>query len=607
MCGINGIFSVKKTHKIEGRIKKMNGSIQHRGPDAGDYFIYKDILTIGHRRLSIIDVREIANQPMQSNSKKWNIVFNGEIYNFKEIREELSYAFLSNSDTEVIIAAVEEKGIDWFLSKANGMFAIALFNIEKEKLYLIRDRMGIKPLFYFTDHTNIVFSSEIKGILSSGLVESEFNKSAIDEYLGNRYVRAPYTFFKNIYQVHPGSYLEIDNTISVKEKIYWELPNDFNTSEDYNEEEILANFEGELVKAIKRRLISDVPLGTYLSGGVDSSLITAVTSVNKEEKINTYTIGFKELNEFKYADLIAEKYNTNHHEILMNKNEYIDTWKELIHFKDAPLGVPNEIPLAIMSSKLKEKITVVLSGEGADELLGGYGRIYRLPFDYANSPSKNKSFYDSFISSYEYVPREIRDELINSSKDYRKIFDDKNRKEFLKRSNEENIFKFFHEYHVKGLLQRVDMTTMQTSVEARVPFLDHNLIEFAYKNIPYNLKLKWLDKESKEKAVVQTAKEYSEVLDTPKYILRKLSYKYLPKEIIERKKVGFPVPLNEWFSNLEELAKELLVGSDWLEPSALEKLIEKSEKLDRAGQILWMFINIELFKRTFFNKKWKWN
>ena len=493
MCGINGIFSIKKTHKIEERIKKMNKSIQHRGPDAGDYFIYKDILTIGHRRLSIIDVREIANQPIQSNSKKWNIVFNGEIYNFKEIKKELSYNFLSDSDTEVIIAAVEEKGIDWFLSKANGMFAIALFNIEKENLYLIRDRMGIKPLFYFIDNTNIVFSSEIKGILSSGLVESEFNRSAIDEYLGNRYVRAPYTFFKNIYQVYPGSYLEIDNTISVKEKTYWEIPNDFNTSENYKEEEIISNFEEELIKAIKYRLISDVPLGTYLSGGVDSSLITAVTSLNKEEKINTYTIGFNELNEFKYANLIAKKYKTNHHEIMMDKNEYIDKWKELIYFKDSPLGVPNEIPLAIMSSKLKEKITVVLSGEGADELLGGYGRIYRLPFDYENS-SKDTSFYDSFINSYEYVPREIRDELVKSPKDYRKIFDDKNRKEFLERSNEDNIFKFFHKYHVKGLLQRVDMTTMQTSVEARVPFLDHNLIEFAYKNIPYNLKLKWLDK-----------------------------------------------------------------------------------------------------------------
>ena len=317
---------------------------------------------------------------MLSFSKKWRIIFNGEIYNFKELKSELNYNFKTNSDTEVIIAAVEEKGIDWFLSKANGMFAIALFNYKEEKLFLIRDRMGIKPLFYYFDDEKIIFSSEIKGILSSGLIEADFNELAIDEYLGNRYIRAPFTFFKKILQIEPGNYLEIKNNLSIKKYKYWELPNNFNVSKKYNENEIISEFDKELLKTIKYRLISDVPLGTYLSGGVDSSLITAITSLNKQEKINTYTIGFKELNEFKYSKLIANKYNTNHHEILMDKNEYIDKWKELIYFKDAPLGVPNEIPLAVMSTKLKEKITVVLSGEGADELLGGYGRIFQITF-----------------------------------------------------------------------------------------------------------------------------------------------------------------------------------------------------------------------------------
>ena len=349
----------------------------------------------------------------------------------------------------------------------------------------------------------------------------------------------------------------------------------------------------------------DVPLGTYLSGGVDSSLITAITALNKDEKVNTYTIGFDEINEFEYSKVIADKYGTDHHETLMQKEDYLSNWERLINFKDAPLGVPNEIPLAVMSSKLKEKITVVLSGEGADELMGGYGRIYRAPFDYANEDTK-ESFYDYFISKYDYVPRHMRDQLINTPKNYRKEFDEQIRASFDKSSNEESVFRFFHKYHVKGLLQRVDMTTMQTSVEARVPFLDHNLIEFSYNNIPYDLKLRWISEEAKNQAKSMNSSQYSETLDTPKYLLRKLSYKYLPKEIVERKKIGFPVPLTEWFDNLESLAKELLPNANWLKEGAVNDLIKKSKTESRSGQILWMFVNIEIFKKNYFNKQWKW-
>jgi asparagine synthase (glutamine-hydrolysing) len=373
----------------------------------------------------------------------------------------------------------------------------------------------------------------------------------------------------------------------------------------YDESKIKRGLKEQLESAINYRLIADVPLGTYLSGGIDSSLITAITSQNKEEKINTYTIGFPELNEFDYANIIAEKYNTDHHEIVMTKDDYVSNWERLIKFKDAPLGVPNEIPLAVMSTKLKEKITVVLSGEGADELMGGYGRIFRSPFEFEKVKG-TESFYDYFIKEYEYVPRVMRDQLLNTPTAYRKIFDDQIQGEFDKAPNEENVFRFFHSYHVKGLLQRVDMTTMQTSVEARVPFLDHKLIEFAYKEIPYDLKLKWKDSESEKQAENILAKEYSEVLDTPKYLLRQLAYDYLPSEIVDRKKVGFPVPLSDWFENMETLAIELLSNVSWLKAGVVNDLIAKSKKEARAGQILWMFINIEMFKKSYFNKSWIW-
>ncbi|MFD1161318.1 MULTISPECIES: asparagine synthase (glutamine-hydrolyzing) [Hwangdonia] len=604
MCGITGIYSKKNIQNIKERVLRMNTSIKHRGPDAEGVY-GDDNLVLGHRRLSIIDTREVSNQPMHSNSNYWHVVFNGEIYNFKKIKSKLNYSFKTTSDTEVILAAVEEKGIDWFIEQANGMFAIALYNSETKNLYLVRDRLGIKPLYIYNDGEHLIFSSEIKAILSSGLVDAQFNEEAVDEYLANRYIRSPYTFFKNIFQVQPGTYLLVDKNLSSIENKYWDIPQVFNMSKEYNEGRILSGLDEELNKAIKYRLIADVPLGTYLSGGVDSSVITAITAINKKEKVNTYTIGFKEINEFEYAKMIAEKYDTEHHEILMHKEDYMSNWERLIKFKDAPLGVPNEIPLAVMSSKLKEKITVVLSGEGADELLGGYGRIFRSPFDYSNKET-NKSFYDYFISKYEYVPRSMRDELINTPKNYRHKFDKEIKESFDSSSKEESVFKFFHKYHVKGLLQRVDMTTMQTSVEARVPFLDHNLIEFSYRNIPYDMKLRWINDEAENKAKSMSADQYSETLDTPKYLLRKLSYKYLPEEIIERKKIGFPVPLTEWFDNLESLAKELLPKANWLKEGVVNDLIEKSKTESRAGQILWMFINIELFKSNYFNKQWKW-
>ena len=604
MCGITGIYSKDNIPNIEERIQKMNFSIKHRGPDAGGNYIENNI-GLGHRRLSIIDTREVSNQPMHSNSNIWHLVFNGEIYNFEEIKLQLNYNFNTNSDTEVIIAAVEEKGLDWFIKQANGMFAIALYNSETKELFLVRDRLGIKPLYFYNDGDNFIFSSEIKAILSSGLVDAKFNEEAVDEYLANRYIRAPYTFFKNIFQVNSGTYLSVSKDLSSIENKYWDIPDAFNISTEYNEEEILKGLDDELNKAIKYRLIADVPLGTYLSGGVDSSLITAITALNKKEKVNTYTIGFEEINEFEYSEVIAEKYKTEHHEILMKKEDYMSNWERLINFKDAPLGVPNEIPLAVMSSKLKEKITVVLSGEGADELMGGYGRIYRAPFDYVNEDT-SESFYDYFISKYDYVPRSMRDQLISTPKSYRNEFDTEIKADFSKSSNEESVFKFFHKYHVKGLLQRVDMTTMQTSVEARVPFLDHNLIEFSYRNIPYNLKLRWVNEEAKNKASSMNSNQYSEKLDTPKYLLRKLSYKYLPKGIVERKKIGFPVPLTEWFDNLESLAKEFLPNANWLKEGVVNDLIKKSKTESRAGQILWMFINIELFRKNYFNKDWRW-
>lgn len=606
MCGINGIISKAPIKDLKRRVSKMNKAIAHRGPDAENVLeVLRDRGVLGHRRLSIIDLDTRSDQPMKANESGNIVTYNGEIYNFQELKENLNYHFSTKSDTEVLLAGLSEEGIS-FINKCNGMFAFGFWDDDKEELILCRDRLGIKPLFYYCDEEKVIFSSEIKGILNSGLVKAKFNYDAVDDYLGYRYVREPYTFFENIYQVEAGTACRFDKYLRKSSYRYWDIPESFNMKEEYQERDIKEQFKDKLLEAVKKRMISDVPLGAYLSGGVDSSMLSAMTAMLSKNRINTYTIGFEEMNEFAYARMVAERYNTIHHEILINKEDYIEKMEEIISYKDAPLGVPNEIPLAIMSRKLKEKITVVLSGEGADELLGGYGKIFRSPFDYRNHIDK-EDFYTYFIEKYEYVPRYIRDKYVNCDIGMRDGFDRIAKEKFSGCGDEYNVFWFFHKYHIKGLLQRVDTTTMLAAVEARVPFLDHELIEFAYSEIPYTMKLKWKDKQCRNLAKQQQAFEYSEKLDIPKAVLKQVAYDYLPEEVIERKKVGFPVPLAAWEERLLEMARHELSDACWLKNvHDVESLLQECLLLPGGVQKIWMFINIQLFYKLYFNRTWEY-
>lgn len=611
MCGFNGIVSIRNINGISERISRMNKAIAHRGPDADCKKIISEKIALGHRRLSIIDLDERSSQPMANSNGSLTIVFNGEIFNYKELRNQLKehYNFKTESDTEVLLAGFQINGIDWLLENINGMFAFAIYNNIDDTVYLVKDRFGIKPLYYTIVDDTLIFASEIKSILESGLIDAKLNRHAIDDYLGYRFVREPYTFFEDIFQLKSATYLKFHISKLVQEKKYWSLPK-LNFDVNFNESEIIHETKYEIEQAILRWQIADVKLGAYLSGGVDSSLTTAILANNTNSGLDTYTIGFSEdgFNEFKYARKVAERYNTKHREFLLTENDYMDEWLRLIEFKDAPLSVPNEIPLSIMTTKLSSDITVVISGEGADELFGGYGRIYRSAFDYDNHNHDSTSFYNYFINEYEYVSREIRDKYLSYIDARRDILDDSQRNEFEFHSNEESIFRFFHNTHIKGLLQRVDMTTMQASVEARPPFLDHKLVEYVYRHVPYDLKLKWKDITSKESAKTKIADLYSEKLDTPKYILKKIAEFYLPNDIIYRRKMGFPVPLTNWFSGLTSLAEVELKNTNWLNEGVVKDLINeiKNTNSQRAGQILWMFLNVEIFVKKYFNKNWKW-
>lgn len=605
MCGINGFISKHVISNAYERINKMNSSLAHRGPDAeGVEILYDGRIALGQRRLAIVDLDPRSNQPLCSADRMSILTFNGEIYNYKELKNKLHYDFTTESDTEVLLAGLREKGID-FVEDCNGMFAFSYYDVRNRKMTIVRDRMGIKPLYYYNDGEVFIFSSEIKGILNSGLVKARFNYDAIDEYLGNRYIREPYTFFENIYQLPAGTYMTISDRLDMEIHTYWALPDSFNSDLEYCEDAIYEKFKSEVANAVERRMIADVPVGAYLSGGIDSSIVSAIMSMKSSKAVNTYTIGFSELNEFEYARKVADKYNTNHHEITMSETDYFKMMEEIIQYKDAPLGVPNEIPLAQMSKELKKDITVVLSGEGADELMGGYGRIFRTPFDYKNVDSGiDADFYDYFINQYEYVPRKIRDEYLTCGCSLRQQFDEIERKSFLKHSDEENVFRFFYNYHIKGLLQRVDITTMYASVEARVPFLDYELVEFCYTKVPYSLKLRWNSEKDMNNAKRIHSKEYSEVLDKPKYLMRKYGLELLPEDVVTRKKIGFPVPLDKWFPDIEKLAKNLLGKSSWLKTDMIDKLCKDCKENQRSGQLLWMFVNIEIFRRLYFEKEW---
>ncbi|MBO5372867.1 MAG: asparagine synthase (glutamine-hydrolyzing) [Lachnospiraceae bacterium] len=604
MCGINGILAKKEIHGAENRIANMNKALVHRGPDAGNYLVIDKRIALGHRRLSIIDVHERSNQPMISASGRWSLIYNGEIYNYTELKNQLSdYPFQTTSDTEVLLAYLDKFGVEAALKASNGMFGFAVYDKQEQVLYLCRDRLGIKPLFFIRGNENFVFSSEIKGILNSGLVKAKLNCSAIDDYLGYRYVREPYTFFEDIFQVESGTYIKVSQNLEIEKIRYWDIPADFNMQEVYDEVEKKQAFHEKLLEAVTKRMVADVPLGTYLSGGIDSSLLSAIVVQKSSTRVNTYTIGFPELNEFSYAKMVAEIYHTAHHEIVIEQQDYWNHMKELIMYRDAPVGVPNEIPLALMSKELKKEITVVLSGEGADELLGGYGRIFRAPFAYENE-NNEKTFYGYLTDKYEYVPRWLRDSVLSKEENYREEFDRDIEKIFKEHCNEYNMFYFFHKYHVKGLLQRVDTTTMYASVEARVPFLDHELVEFCYREIPYDMKLRWKDTKARESAKSMDVNAYSENLDFPKYILRQVAYDYLPQEVIERKKVGFPVPIHQWEKNLTSMIKEKLQNASWLKADAVEELLCAHQEKRISSQILWMFLSVQIFVESYFEREW---
>ena len=482
------------------------------------------------------------------------------------------------------------------------MFAIAIFDSKANELILCRDRFGIKPLYFVKTGEDIIFSSEIKAILKSGLVEAKFNSGVIGEYLMYRHVLEPNTFFEGIHQVKSATIITFQADGEQVEELYWKLPNTISEAE-LSEKELLSELEEKLIETVEKWAVSDVPLGSFLSGGVDSSFVSAVLSRSRPE-MKTFTIGFAEggYNEFEHAKVVANHIGSDHFELHEDLESYQKHWDDLIAFKDAPLAVPNEVPLALMCRELKNHFTVVMSGEGADELFGGYGRIFQSPFDFEQSGQA--SFVEYFLERYRYVDESfVSKYFVSQEKNVeRSAF------EILKSSssNQDFVYRFFHLLHIKGLLARVDMTSMSASVEARPPFLDHELIEYVYGNIPNSMKVKWKAESSVSEAQRSTADVYSEELDVPKFPLKKIAERYLPCGIVYRKKMGFPVPLDPWYDELERIALQELEGVECLQGIDVNEFLLELAQQKRPGQLLWMVLNLARFENKYFKKSWVW-
>lgn len=622
MCGIAGIVDSESTARVDPSvIHHMCETIVHRGPDEEGMYV-KDGVGLGMRRLSVIDVAG-GHQPVHNERRTVWVVFNGEIYNFPELRAELEtrgHLFYTNSDTEVIVHLYEEMGANC-VQKLRGMFAIALYDEPRRRLLLARDRLGKKPLLYAVRNRRLVFGSEIKALQAAAPDLAEVDREALLSFFYFGYIPDPLTAFRPIRKLLPGFVLEFfDGQIHLQR--YWDLP-DFGTIEPKSEEECLENLENRLAEAVRIRLISDVPLGALLSGGVDSSTVVALMARFTSAPVKTFSIGFtrQDFNEAPFARALAEKFGTEHHELIVEPN-MSETLDKLTRSLEEPFGDSSMLPTYLVSCEARRYVTVALSGDGGDELFAGYDRyqvqlrrnkVAHVP-EFAGRGYRNRIYprlpsgflgrkllfnislasSDRYLDSIAYLPADARERCLFS-------------KEFLDFADEvPSPFQLFRAYleerpdldslsriqfldtktYLPGdILTKVDRMSMATSLEVRSPLLDHIIVEWAARLSP-SWKIRFGER---------------------KYILRKLARKLgVPSDILDRPKQGFAMPLIHWWRRelkqdlLEILFEPRAVQRGYFEPAALRQLVSEhqSGRRDHSAQI-WLLLIFELWHRNF--------
>lgn len=576
MCGIVGYAGFSKKISLEKAIDK----IKHRGPD-GDGIQYFDGVALGNTRLAIIDLSANGSQPMFNQDKSLCITFNGEIYNFKEIKRllERKYIFRSNSDTEVILYSYQEWGIRC-LEKLNGMFAFVIYDKKKELLFGARDRLGQKPLKYYLNNGKFIFASEIKAILPLLESKPDIDEEAIDDYLTLQYVPAPKTGLKKIFKLPAGHYFLLkDNELTTRK--YWSI--DFNKKLNLSTEDWEVLVFNEIKRSVKSHLVSDVPVGALLSGGLDSSIVVALMSINSSRRVSTFSIGFddKRFDETPFAKIVSKKYKTLHTQLNVTSEDLMNNVEGVADIYDEPIGDNSILPMMLVAKLASTKVKVVLTGDGGDENFAGYERYTFVNLSshlskyptilkhamYINAkvafrthPNKltermyrfassiSNKFYRKYVNYNSFFTNEVKHSLYSDDFEsavrnndtfeiYRSIYDEK-------LSDLDNALKIdINTYLPDDLLYKNDIASMANGLELRAPFLDHILME-RIAAMPSEMKLKY---------------------GTKKKILKDiaLKYKLLPKEIINRPKQGFTIPQNKWFKGpLKEYLYDQILTSN---------------------------------------------
>lgn len=622
MCGIVGWLNFNGEPVDSKELNQMCRAIEHRGPDNQGVWIKKNV-GLGNRRLSIIDLSPKGNQPISNEDKTVWITFNGEIYNFPQLRARLikkGHCFRSKTDTETIVHLWEEYGVEC-LPMLRGMFAFALWDEKKKTLLLARDRMGQKPLKYYLDKQKLVFASEIKAILAAKDISRSPDPKAIDLFFSLEAVPAPWTGFKKIKKLPQASYLLVKNN-QVTIKKYWQL--DFLPKLELDEPALKQAVLGTLTEAVRLRMVADVPVGAFLSGGVDSSAIVAIMAKTSKKRINTFSVGFseKQYNELNYARMVAKQFNTIHHEVMLEPQSF-SLLGELAQIYEEPYGDPSALPTYLVSRLAGQKLKVVLTGDGGDDIFAGYQRYQRftsidnfhrltptwvkwilklmlwpswpvynhtrmLLWELLSGPgfANYAAAYQGFQSPVSFKQELYRPDFL------KQINPDSGKKMFLKYLNnslkplDNVLLADLNIYMGQVLLPKIDLASMSQGLELRSPFLDHQLVELAAK-LPVNFKLK---------------------MGTTKYILKQSLESILPKEIIYRPKMGFGFPLGKWIRyQWREKIKDLLLDPQakyrrFLRPETVKTMIEKPLPGEHHDRRLWRVIMFEYWLRHYFPK-----
>jgi asparagine synthase (glutamine-hydrolysing) len=624
MCGIAGVVSATRENNVsEALVRQMCDQIIHRGPDDEGIYV-ADGAGLGMRRLSIIDLSG-GHQPVFNEDRSAWIVYNGEIYNFPELRPELEsrgHRFYTKTDTEVIIHLYEEMGADC-VQKLRGMFGLAIYDKHKRKLILARDRLGKKPLHYAFHNGNLYFASEIKSILAVAPELAEVNSQGLLEYLYYGYVPDPITAFTGIHKLAAGHVLEFEKG-EIRVRQYWNLP-EYSTHSPTSEEECLEELEHRLLEATRIRLISDVPLGAFLSGGTDSSTVVALMARASSGPVKTFSIGFKndDFNEAEYARIVARKFGTDHHEMILDP-DVVQTVEHLTSSLEEPFGDSSMLPTYYVSQMARQHVTVALSGDGGDEMFAGYDR-YRIHANrrvFETIPEWARRFYrdsvfprlprnmrgrkfsynvslpwrERYVDGLSFIPAFERDYPI-LSEDFRGILrrsdDPQNvlRRSFAEAPAHDPVSEILYvdtkTYLVGDILSKVDRMSMLNSLEVRVPILDHEFVEWVA-GLPPDWKLRGKQQ---------------------KYILRRLAERVgVPREVLYRKKQGFSLPLAHWMRNELKDMLQILLDSRTLQrgyfnPNGVRRLMDDHVHGGRefSGR-LWRLLMFELWHRNFLEK-----